>query len=261
MTALLHLTELSVTYPRQAEPALDAVSLDIAPGEKLAIIGESGSGKSTLALALAGLLPRGARLSGNITWPSLGRSARAGADFGMVFQDPGASLNPVLRIGEQVAEAAQRHLGLDWEKAGILALELLGRVRIPDPELAMRAYPHQFSGGQRQRIAIAAAIAARPRLLIADEATSALDVLVQAEIVALFRDLCAADGMALILITHDIALAASLADRIAVMHQARLVELAPALQLVETPQADYTRHLLGTHIDLTDTPRIGRTVP
>lgn len=261
MTPLLRLDRFGVTYPGEARAALDAVSFDLAPGEKLAIIGESGSGKSTLALAITGLLPPRSLLSGALDWPDLGAQARAGADFGMVFQDPGTSLNPVLRIGEQVAEAAQRHLGLDWKQAQDHALDLLDQVRIPRPEAAISAYPHQFSGGQRQRIAIAAAIAARPRLLIADEATSALDVIVQAEIVALLEGLVRSRGMALLFITHDIALAAQLADRIAVLHRARLVELGPARGIIGAPRSDYTRHLLSTHIGIEDAPRIGRAAP
>lgn len=256
MTALLHLDNLAIAYPRQAEPAVAGLSLDLAPGEKLAIIGESGSGKSTLALAIAGLLPERSRRTGRLDWPALGGRAVPGADFGMVFQDPGASLNPVLRIGEQVAEGARRHLGLTWSEAEARALDLLRQVRIPQPEAAMRAFPHQFSGGQRQRIAIAAAIVARPRLLIADEATSALDMLVQAEIVALLDQLVAAQSMALLFITHDIALAARLADRIAVMHRAKLVEIGPTRAVIEHPASDYTRHLLSTHIDLDHKPLI-----
>lgn len=260
MTALLDIKDFSLTYPRQSEPALTALSLSLAPGEKLAIIGESGSGKSTLALAIAGLLPRGTTSDGRIDWPALARPAVAGADFGVVFQDPGTSLNPVLRIGEQIAEGAQRHLGLTWQQAEARALELLRAVRIPHPEAVLRAFPHQFSGGQRQRIAIAAAIAAQPRLLIADEATSALDTLVQAEIVALLTQLVADQNMALLFITHDIALAAQLADRIAVMHRSKLVEIGPTRAILDNPQSPYTRHLLETHIDLADPSRLERSV-
>lgn len=257
MTELLRLQDVSVTYPRETRPAVADLSLSLAPGEKLAIIGESGSGKSTLAHAIAGLLPRGASVVGQIDWPVLGRAAIPGADFGVVFQDPGASLNPVLRIGEQVAEGAQRHLGMDWRQAERHALELLQAVQIPNPKAVLRAFPHQFSGGQRQRIAIAAAIAARPRLLIADEATSALDTLVQAEIVALLANLVTAEQMALVFITHDIALAARLADRIAVMHRTELVEIGPTRAVIDAPRSDYTKRLLATHIDLSDPPRIG----
>ena len=136
-----------------------------------------------------------------------------------MFQDAGASLNPVLTIGEQIAEVAQRHLGLGWFEAYGHARELLQRVRIPQPDAALRAYPHQLSGGQRQRVCIASAIAARPKLLIADEPTSALDMVVQAEIVALLDELVREDGMTLLFITHDIALASGFADRIAVFQQ------------------------------------------
>jgi ABC-type dipeptide/oligopeptide/nickel transport system, ATPase component len=256
MTALLKLEGYTLTYPRQTEPALIDISLELAAGEKLAVIGESGSGKSTLARAVACLNPRGTCESGTISWPSLGRSAQAGSDFGMVFQDPGSNLNPVLRIDEQVAEAAREHLDLSWKEAEAVALDLLKKVQIPQPEAALRAYPHQFSGGQRQRIAIAAAIAARPRLLIADEATSALDTLVQAEILRLIETLVTTEKMTLMFITHDIALASQLADRIAVMHRGRLVEIGPAEEIVANPRDPYTRHLLDTHIDLDDAPRI-----
>jgi len=261
MIDLIRLEDVSVTYAGQSHPAVVDLSLALAPGEKLAIIGESGSGKSTLAHAIAGLLPRGASVKGRIEWPALGRPATPGADFGVVFQDPGASLNPVLRIGEQVAEGAQRHLGMDWRQAERRALELLEAVHIPNPQAVLRAFPHQFSGGQRQRIAIAAAIAARPRLLIADEATSALDTLVQAEIVALLANLVTAEQMALVFITHDIALAARLADRIAVVHRTALVEIGPTRAVIDAPRSDYTKHLLATHIDLSDPPRIGMARP
>lgn len=256
MTELLRLTNFSLTYPRQSAPALLDISLSLVPGEKLAIIGESGSGKSTLARAIADLQPSGTQISGEISWPALGRPAQPGVDYGMVFQDPGSNLNPVLRIGEQVGEAAHRHLGLTWRQAEAVALDLLKKVQIPQPEAALRSYPHQFSGGQRQRIAIAAAIAANPRLLIADEATSALDTLVQAEIVRLIQSLVTSENMTLLFITHDIALASQLADRIAVMHQGKLVEIGPAQTLITAPTSAYTRHLLDTYIDLDAAPRI-----
>lgn len=254
-TPLVSLRGLSVRYGNRA--ALAGVSLDIQAGERLAVIGESGSGKSTLALALADLLPDQARQAGAIDWPGLSRPPQAGRDFGLVFQDPAASLDPVLTVGEQVAEGAQRHLGLSWRAARAEALALLHRVQIPQPNEAMQAYPHQFSGGQRQRIAIAAAIAARPRLLIADEATSALDLLVQAEIADLLDRLVRDDGMTLLFITHDIGLAARLADRIAVLHRAQLLELAPTAALLANPAQPYTRHLLAGHIDLNTPPLIG----
>ncbi|MCB2403483.1 ABC transporter ATP-binding protein [Rhizobium ruizarguesonis] len=256
MSIFCSLRQLSVTYSRGRNAALDRVDLDIAAGERLAIIGESGSGKSTLARALAGLLPEGAKVQGELLWPALGHPPRPGRDFGLVFQDPGSSLNPVLTIGEQIAEGARRHLGLSWKQAYIRAEELLGRVRIPQPDKAMRAFPHQLSGGQRQRVAIAAAIAAKPALLIADEATSALDVVVQAEIVGLLDGLVREDGLTLLFITHDIALASGFVDRIAVFHNARLVEAGPVRSVLSAPKSDYTAALIASHRDLATPPLI-----
>ncbi|MGO7895911.1 ABC transporter ATP-binding protein [Rhizobium ruizarguesonis] len=256
MSIFCSLRQLSVTYSRGRNAALDRVDLDIAAGERLAIIGESGSGKSTLARALAGLLPEGAKVQGELLWPALGHPPHPGRDFGFVFQDPGSSLNPVLTIGEQIAEGARRHLGLSWKRAYIRAEELLGRVRIPQPDKAMRAFPHQLSGGQRQRVAIAAAIAAKPALLIADEATSALDVVVQAEIVGLLDGLVREDGLTLLFITHDIALASGFVDRIAVFRNARLVEAGPVRSVLSAPKSDYTAALIASHRDLATPPLI-----
>ncbi len=254
--------QLSVAYRTDegAGRAIERLDLRILAGERLAVIGESGSGKSTLGLALAGLLPDGAILGGDVDWPGLGRRPHAGRDIGFVFQDPGASLNPVLTVGEQIAEVARHHLGLGWRAAFDRAASLLDRVRIDRPAAALAAYPHQLSGGQRQRVAIAAAIAARPVLLIADEPTSALDTVVQADIVALLETLVAEDGMTLLFITHDIALASGFADRIAVLRRARLVEVAPAGMLVARPADPYTRELLAAHIGL-DTPPLVTEAP
>ncbi|MCV9947342.1 MULTISPECIES: ABC transporter ATP-binding protein [unclassified Rhizobium] len=257
------LRQLSVTYGRSGNgaAALDNIDLDIVAGERLAIIGESGSGKSTLARALAGLLPEGTKVGGEMFWPGLGHPPRPGRDFGFVFQDTGSSLNPVLTVGEQVAEGARRHLGLSWKQAYIRAEELLERVRIPQPDRAMRSFPHQLSGGQRQRVAIAAAIAAKPALLIADEATSALDVVVQAEIVRLLDGLVREDGMTLLFITHDIALASGFVDRIAVFHNARLVEAGPVRSVLSAPESDYTAALIASHRDLATPPLIAEALP
>ncbi|MGO7637530.1 ABC transporter ATP-binding protein [Rhizobium leguminosarum] len=253
----LSLRQLSVTYGGSSgAAALDHIDLDIVAGERLAIIGESGSGKSTLARALAGLLPEGTKVGGEILWPGLGYPPRPGRDFGFVFQDPGSSLNPVLTIGEQIAEGARRHLGLSWKQAYARAEELLERVRIPQPDKAMRAFPHQLSGGQRQRVAIAAAIAARPALLIADEATSALDVVVQAEIVSLLDGLVREDGMTLLFITHDIALASGFVDRVAVFRNAKLVEAGSVRLVLSAPESDYTAALIASHRDLATPPLI-----
>ncbi|TGR75111.1 ABC transporter ATP-binding protein, partial [Mesorhizobium sp. M2D.F.Ca.ET.223.01.1.1] len=159
-----------------------------------------------------------------------------GRDIGFVFQDPSSSLDPVMPIGKQIAEVARTHLGLGWKAAYAKAKTLLERVRLPNSDAILHAYPHQLSGGQKQRVAIAAAIAAAPKLLIADEATSALDTIVQAEIVSLIRRLITEDGMTLLFISHDIALAASLADRIAVLRHGELVELGQTDQILEAPR-------------------------
>jgi len=254
---LATLRGLSVSYAGSLLPALAGVDLDIGAGERLAVIGESGSGKSTLALALAGLLPDDATVAGRIGWPGLRHPPRPGRDIGFVFQDAGASLNPVRRVGTQVAEAARAHLGLTRRAAHGHALNLFRRVRLPDPDTAARAFPHQLSGGQRQRVAIAAAIAAGPKLLIADEPTSALDTIVQAEVVALLDELVAEGGMTLVFITHDIALASGFADRVGVLDRGRLVEAGPIAAVLAAPRDAYTRMLLGCHIGLDTPPLIG----
>ncbi|PBB25985.1 MULTISPECIES: ABC transporter ATP-binding protein [unclassified Mesorhizobium] len=260
MSALASIRDLTVTYRRDGNvvAALKNMSLDIVAGERLAIIGESGSGKSTLALAIAGLLPASSAVGGRIEWPGLGRAPLLGRDIGFVFQDPSASLDPVMTIGKQIAEVARTHVGLTWSQAYAKAKTLLERVRLPDPDSALHAFPHQLSGGQKQRVAIAAAIAAGPKLLIADEATSALDTIVQAEIVALIRHLVAEDGMTLLFISHDIALAAELAERIAVFRHGQLVELGTTARIVDAPTQAYTRTLLDAHIGLDAAPLLNR---
>ena len=255
MSALCEIRGLMATYRGQTAPALKDVSLDIVVGERLAIIGESGSGKSTLARTLAGLLPIGTKVTGDIRWQN-DNAPMPGRDLGFVFQDPTSSLNPVLTIGEQIAEGPRHHLGLSWKAAQVRALEMLERVRIPQPEKALKAFPHQLSGGQRQRVAIAAALAARPQILIADEATSALDMVVQAEIVSLLDELVREAGMTLIFITHDIALASGFADRVAIFKDGQLVESGPTTAVLSSPREAYTKTLLASHRDLSTPPLI-----
>lgn len=274
MTGLLSIRDLTVRYRRDGVevPALKGVSLNVEAGERLAIIGESGSGKSTLALTIARLLTRDALVTGVIEWSAgqlqkprsvtsaIGekQAPRLGRDIGFVFQDPSSSLDPVMQVGKQIAEVARTHLNLTWADAYAMAKTLLERVRLPDPASALHAYPHQLSGGQRQRVAIAAAIAAGPGLLIADEATSALDTIVQAEIVTLIRRLVTEDGMTLLFISHDIALASTLADRIAVLRQGELVELGETGQILNAPRHAYTRALLDAHLGLDARPLLDR---
>ena len=261
---LLEIEGLSVTYHGAAQPSLRDLSLQLQEKQRLAIIGESGSGKSTLARCIAGLLPRGATTEGQIIWNGdRNKSGHTlfptpGRDIAYVFQDPSASLNPVLTIGEQVAEAAVRHLGLTRKQARAHARDLLTEVQLPNPDALLSAYPHQISGGQRQRVTIAAAISASPKILIADEATSALDTITQAAIARLLDRLVSANGMTLIFITHDIALASSLADEVAVFQSGRLVESGKARNVLSHPASTYTKGLLSSHLDLTTPPLIRR---
>lgn len=255
MTTLLELREVGVTYRGQTSPALQDVSLSLAEGERLAILGESGSGKSSFALMLGGLLHRDAGVSGEVVWPGFGCRPLPGKDIGFVFQDPAGSLDPLMRIGDQIAEVLEAHIALTREASTARTLELLDAVRLPDPKKIARAYPHQLSGGQKQRVAIACAIAVDPKLLIADEATSALDTIVQAAILDLLTGLVRERGMSLLLITHDIAVAAQNAERIAVLHGGRLVELGAAQDIIRNPDSEYTKRLVAAHLGL-QSPRL-----
>ena len=218
------------------------------------MIGETGSGKSTSALAIAGLLPADSVVRGEIGWPGLRDPPRNGRDIGFVFQDAGASLDPVMTVGDQVAEVVATQRDLPWKAARERAAELLARVKLPEPRMMLDAYPHQLSGGQRQRVGIAAAIAAEPRLLIADEPTSALDTIVQADIMRLIGGLVEEADMSLLLVTHDIALAAQHCDRIAVMRHGRIVETGTTAQIVGLPADPYTRMLIDACLTLDSDP-------
>src|ERR1700727_4082959 len=254
MTALLEVENLTVALPTRAgyRNAVDDLSLSVGLGEVVGIAGESGSGKTMTALSLFGLLPSGARVPGSarLDGPDLlalrGRQLRAvrGRQVAMVSQDPSASLHPILTIGTQLTEHMRYHLGVSKSEASSRAAELLDTVRIPDPEQALSSYLGQFSGGMRQRIAIAVALAAEPRLLVADEPTTALDVTVQAGILRLLDRLCAERGMAVIVITHDLGVMSAMARRLSVMYAGRLAEAGPTSQLLATPRHPYTRGLL-----------------
>lgn len=248
--SLLSLQDMTVSYATAQGrlTALDAVGLDVAPGERLAIIGESGSGKSTLAQAIAGILPPTASVSGTMLWQGRQERPRPGRDIGIVFQDPAASLDPVMRVGDQIAEVARAHVADSWSAARGNAARLLEKVRLP--AAVAQAFPHQLSGGQKQRVALAAALAAEPTLLIADEATSALDTVVQAEIAALLDDLVRTQVLTLIFISHDIALASQLVDRIAVFRDTRLVETDTAESVLRHPRSAYTRSLIDAHLGI-----------
>jgi peptide/nickel transport system ATP-binding protein len=247
---LLEVEELDLLI--EGCPILYDVSLSVAPGEVLGLVGESGSGKSLTALSVLGLLPPGGRASGAVRLK--GRELLAlteremdsvrGRDIGMVFQEPMTALDPLMRIGDQVGEAFRIHQGASRSQARHAAAEALERAGLrPGAEWAVR-YPHELSGGQRQRAAIAMATALRPALLIADEATTALDVTTQAEVLQLLTGMARAEGAGLVLVTHDLAVAAGTCDRIAVMQTGRIVEVGPASDVLARPQHPYTRALL-----------------
>ena len=244
----LAVQDLTVRYGVQT--VLHPVSFELKQGERLALIGESGSGKTTLAMAIAGLLSASAKIAGTIRFPALAHEPRAGRDIGVVFQDPDGSLDPMMRVGDQIAEVIVTHLKISWTEARLRAAELMQQVQIADSQQRIRSYPHEFSGGQKQRIAIAAALAAQPQLLIADEPTSALDTVVQNHVAQLLDGLVRAQGLTMLFVTHDIALASQLADRIAVLYRGELVEIGTAEQVITAPQHDYTKALLATHIGL-----------
>ncbi|MGI5397294.1 dipeptide ABC transporter ATP-binding protein [Streptomyces sp. CA-251251] len=261
---LLDIKDLSVTFngtpPSPPVRAVDSVNLRLEAGETLAIVGESGSGKTVTALSLLGLNPPepvctttgSLRLDGT-DLRTLGNKERRsvrGRRVAMVFQDPGTALNPLLTIGTQIADAVRAHERHTREQARQRTIEALEQARMPEPESRLRQYPHELSGGMRQRAAIALAIAARPKLLIADEPTTALDVAVQAEIMAMLRSLCVDLDMGLILITHDLGVVAEQADRVAVMYAGRVVESGPAAHVLNRPRMPYTQALLAA------TPRL-----
>jgi oligopeptide/dipeptide ABC transporter ATP-binding protein len=249
--------------------AVNGISFDIGPGETLGIVGESGCGKSVTALALLGLLPRAGRVrSGSATFDSrdlLQLSQRAlrrlrGRQIAMIFQDPMTSLNPVLTIGRQIREPLETHFGLRRKAATARAAELLDRVGIPNPDARISDYPHQFSGGMRQRAMIAMALACRPKLMIADEPTTALDVTIQAQILALLRELVAEERTALILITHDLGVVAGMCERVNVMYAGMFMETGSADQLFASPRHPYTLGLLQS-VPRLDAARRSRLQP
>ncbi|WP_026343803.1 ABC transporter ATP-binding protein [Nocardia sp. BMG111209] len=251
----LTVAALSVSFATDAG-AVDAVtevSFEVFPGEVLAIVGESGSGKSVCARTALGLLPDTARVHGAVLLgdrPITAMSEKQltairGGRIAMVFQEPGAALDPLFTVGFQIAEAIRAHGGATRAAARTRAIELLRTVGLPDPEHRVDFYPHQLSGGQKQRVMIAIAIACEPQVIIADEPTTALDVTVQAEILELLRDLRDRIGAAIVLITHNMGVVADLADRVVVMRYGRVVETATVHDLFATPRAQYTRDLLA----------------
>jgi peptide/nickel transport system ATP-binding protein len=249
--ALLDIQDLKVTIGDQ--PILHGVSLSLDPGQVLGVVGESGSGKSMTALAILGLLPHGGGVNGAIGFEGqdLTRLSEAqlcrvrGSRIGMVFQEPMTALNPVMTIGDQVAEVVRLHKGGSRKQALATARRTLDRVGLPADRFPLTRYPHELSGGQRQRVAIAIAIVLSPRLIIADEPTTALDVTTQAQILDLLRQLVREDGAALILVSHDLAVVADIADHVAVMQNGRVVDHGPTAALFADLKHPYTRTLVA----------------
>ncbi|MER5179306.1 ABC transporter ATP-binding protein [Streptomyces sp. NPDC002896] len=253
--AVLSVRDLSVSFRSGTRTvhAVDHLSYDLAAGEVLAVVGESGCGKSVAAMAVTGLLPSTAHITGSIRLAGrelagadekeLGRVR--GKDIAMIFQEPMTSLNPVLTVGRQIGEVLRRHQGLTKKQARARAVELLDLVGIPAPRQRIDEYPHQLSGGMRQRVMIAIGVACDPAVLIADEPTTALDVTVQAGILEVLQSLRERLGTAVVLITHDLGVVADIADRVLVMYAGRPVEQAPVHELFDAPRHPYTRGLLG----------------
>ncbi len=252
---LLAISGLSVTFRIQTGTveAVRGIDLDVRPGETLAIVGESGSGKSQTMMAAMGLLASNGSATGSIRYRGrelIGASPATlnkvrGSRITMIFQEPMTSLDPLVRVGDQIALPLVHHGGLSKAAARAKAVDLLKLVRIPDPERRVTSFPHEMSGGQRQRVMIAMSLAMRPDLLIADEPTTALDVTIQAEILALMADLKRELGMGLVFITHDLGLVRRIADRVAVMKNGEIVEVGEVAGVFARPKAEYTRMLLG----------------
>ncbi len=269
---LLDVEHLTVVFDGGPVPvvAVDDVSFSIHPGETLGLVGESGSGKSVTAFAILRLLQPPGRITAGrvlfqgrdlVTLPEREMREVRGAGISLIFQEPMTALNPVIRVGDQIAEALTVHGKASRQEARARAVELLEAVRIPGAGQRARDYPHQLSGGMRQRVMIAIALACRPPLIIADEPTTALDVTIQAQVLDLLRDLKARFDLALLLITHDFGVIAEMADRVAVMYRGRLVEQGPVRQILREPSHEYTRMLLAAVPGISSALRPGPSTP
>lgn len=251
---LLEVADLRTRFDGSAEAAVDGVDFSIAPGRVLGLVGESGSGKSVTSLSVMGLLPETAEVvDGRISYlgrdlvrlPKRDLRRVRGAEISMIFQEPGTALNPVFKVGAQVAETLRLHRDISRQEARRQVIDLFREVGMPEPERRLHSYPHELSGGQKQRVMIAMALACGPRLLIADEPTTALDVTIQAQILDLLRRLRDERDMAMLFITHDLGVIAEIADDVAVMHRGKLVEHTDVLSIFERPEHPYTRGLLS----------------
>jgi len=252
---MLQVQQVTTTLGTGGPEILSAVDISLNSGDVLGVVGESGSGKSMLALSIMGLLPRPITVSGGeillqgrnlLQLQAQELRALRGKDMAMIFQEPMTSLNPVMRVGQQIGEVLRWHRSMQGEAARQEGIALLKRVEMPDPLRQIDAYPHELSGGMRQRVMIAIALAGRPKLLIADEPTTALDVTIQAQILELIRNIQRDDGMSVLLITHDLGVIAEMCDRVAVMYAGRVVEQGAVLDIFDRPAHPYTRGLLAS---------------
>jgi len=252
--SLLSVENLDITFGRRRIPAVRGVSFSLDAGERLGLIGESGSGKSVTALAVMGLLPENAHVSGSVAFKGrevVGASDKVlsdlrGDEMTMVFQEPMTALDPTMTAGRQVAEVVRLHAGADPGAARQRVLDILAEVGLPDPARAADAYPHELSGGQRQRIMMAMALVNRPDLVICDEPTTALDVTVQARVLALLDEELDAAGAACLFISHDLAVVSQVCDQVMVMWRGEIVETGSVAQVLGDPQHGYTRGLVAT---------------
>jgi peptide/nickel transport system ATP-binding protein len=254
LSSLLQVENLNVTFATQSGEvaAVRDVSFNIPEAGTLGLVGESGSGKSATSLAIMRLLPPQARIEGKISFagqdllalPEDSMRKLRGSNISMIFQEPMTALNPVMRVGDQVAEAVAAHHSVSRQEAKRRAVEALREVALPDPDQRANDYPHQLSGGQRQRVMIAMALVNHPRLLIADEPTTALDVTIQAQILDLLRDLRERHKLAMLFISHDLGVVSRVADQVAVMYAGEIVEMGPVRQIFSAAQHPYTRGLI-----------------
>lgn len=258
--AMIDIRNLSVTFNRGRKPvkAVNGVSLSVQPGEVVALLGESGSGKSVTMRSLLRLHPKGTTIEGSMTVAGRDVTGLTAKDLGafrgavasMVFQEPRLALDPVYTLGRQIEETIMRHEGISRSQAAARALALFQKVKIPSPERRLQNYPHEMSGGMLQRSMIAMALACNPKVLLADEPTTALDATVQIQILLLIRDLQKEYGLSVIFVTHDIGVAAEVADRIAVMYAGRIVEEGRVADIIREPKHPYTKGLLGARVEL-----------
>jgi peptide/nickel transport system ATP-binding protein len=261
-TPVLDVTDIRVDAA--GTPIVNGVSFTVAAGERVGLIGESGSGKTLTALAVIGLLPEELSSDGAVRFDGRDLMTLSDRELGelrgdsiaMVFQEPMTALNPLMRVGRQVTETLRLHRDLNRPDAEARALELLTRVELPDPDSALRAYPHQLSGGQRQRVMLAMALACDPAVLICDEPTTALDVTVQARMLRLIDRLVDEEGSALLFITHDLAVVSGLCERVLVMYGGHIVESGPTREVFAAPHHPYTAGLLDASAATTDPARL-----